>query len=203
MSTLVVSDRHIDFFVRCVEFEVNARLCRLADYDSLESKIINESGILSTDSLDNLKLELSVDYDDGENNDDLVLCASVFVSFNEKHFSFIDTLIIGVFSDGNTEFTMNVDYLKELRNFLVDIQSQSFHKCDTAFCYSLAEYERKCQECFKYHTTIEEACPVCLENEGHFVQLSCSHTIHFACAMQLRQKKCPLCRSKLVVSKNI
>ena len=42
-------------------------------------------------------------------------------------------------------------------------------------------------------------CPVCLEDLGcsHcFSLLSCGHYLHAGCLVQLRQAKCPVCRSE-------
>lgn len=37
-------------------------------------------------------------------------------------------------------------------------------------------------------------CPVCLEDEGDMLRLSCSHYIHDECSMGLTSSTCPICR---------
>lgn len=84
-----------------------------------------------------------------------------------------------------------------------DIRAQINTFCARAFllcrCDSLAiaRLDNRCMDCFLYHyqRTDNDCCPVCLEDEGRWVQLSCSHVIHTYCWARTSGRKCPVCRA--------
>jgi hypothetical protein len=67
------------------------------------------------------------------------------------------------------------------------------------FCISCRDYlgdGEKC-ECTTYSVPHEETCPICLTNEtNRWCMLPCKHEFHHACIQRLKEKKCPLCRTK-------
>lgn len=99
-----------------------------------------------------------------------------------------------------------------LRQRLVEACQQTYTLCR---CGDQAGYEGdvkvlggKCVHCFIYgHTrTDHDVCPICLENEGIWVQLSCGHILHPYCFWKipgtvptcLREASgpCPMCRQR-------
>jgi hypothetical protein len=53
-----------------------------------------------------------------------------------------------------------------------------------------------CKNCFLYDYEHEEDCCVCLQNGRRWVELECGHLLHFNCRREIKNKKCPLCRTK-------
>lgn len=50
----------------------------------------------------------------------------------------------------------------------------------------------------KIISVFQDKCPVCLDDDGDFFKLSCSHTIHLVCSEGLVEAKCPICREKIL-----
>jgi len=64
----------------------------------------------------------------------------------------------------------------------------------------------RCEDCFVFSfRRFDDRCAICLENEGRWIQLSCSHVIHVHCWNDLQQTTksanravnclCPVCRA--------
>lgn len=43
----------------------------------------------------------------------------------------------------------------------------------------------------------DNICPICFENTGTLLKLSCSHCIHVSCAVGLTNRQCPYCRTNV------
>jgi len=71
-------------------------------------------------------------------------------------------------------------------------------------CYCGQHLEAKegwCHMCYIHRYEREEACCICMENEGRWVKLGCGHAIHRHCWGNLcTSSSCPLCRQPIVVS---
>jgi len=59
----------------------------------------------------------------------------------------------------------------------------------------------QCVDCFVYHhkRTDNDRCPICLEDEGRWVQLPCSHILHTFCWQRVPGSQCPICRASIDV----
>lgn len=92
------------------------------------------------------------------------------------------------------EFTKTTDKAK-LFEWIESIPD-SFQICSCGF--ELVKRDEWCTMCyiFRYERTEEEggACCVCLENEGRWIKLTCSHILHKSCYNNLMKPQCPLCR---------
>jgi len=72
-------------------------------------------------------------------------------------------------------------------------------------CYCGQHLEAKegwCHMCYIHrYERPDEACCICMENEGRWVKLGCGHAIHRHCWGNLcTSSSCPLCRTPIVMS---
>jgi hypothetical protein len=61
----------------------------------------------------------------------------------------------------------------------------------------------QCENCYTYNYVNEENCSICMENNYIWCSLSCGHKFHTFCIQKVENKKCPLCRAKFVMVKQI
>lgn len=57
-----------------------------------------------------------------------------------------------------------------------------------------------CHMCSVMMTTLDETCPVCLDDarkEAVWVRTECGHSYHHECLARVKDKKCPMCRKVL------
>ena len=61
----------------------------------------------------------------------------------------------------------------------------------------------QCEGCYTYNYINEDNCSICMENHYVWCELACGHKFHTACIRKVESKKCPLCRAKFVMIKQI
>jgi hypothetical protein len=88
-----------------------------------------------------------------------------------------------------------------------NVRAQIDHFCSMEFLVCTCDNRgikrlgNQCMDCFVYHyrRTDNDCCPICLEDEGRWVQLSCSHILHTVCWQRMPGNKCPVCRTTIDV----
>jgi hypothetical protein len=89
---------------------------------------------------------------------------------------------------------------ENVRSQITDFCSTEFLVC-TCDNRGVKRLGNRCMDCFVYHyrRVDNDCCPICLENEGRWIQLSCSHILHTFCWQRMPGNKCPVCRAVIDV----
>lgn len=71
---------------------------------------------------------------------------------------------------------------------------------DESYCWSHVDqqsnsYTTVCASSESIQEAYNDTCPICLENTGHMILLSCNHNIHEECVLGLTSLECPICRN--------
>jgi hypothetical protein len=106
---------------------------------------------------------------------------------------------------GNMQIECSIPVLNEKTQFEEipeNVESRINAFCAESFCLcscnSLGQKRLNylCAECFTFwYKRTDDCCPICLEDEGRWIKLSCTHVVHVGCMKNLKEKKCPVCRS--------
>lgn len=84
-----------------------------------------------------------------------------------------------------------------VRGLIDEFCSRTFYVCK---CGALAfpRLDLRCIDCYTYwfKRTDNDVCPVCLEDEGRWIQLGCKHVLHLGCWSRTPGVYCPLCRTR-------
>lgn len=88
------------------------------------------------------------------------------------------------------------DTKEELLEEISLIKGKTFLLCKCE--QDVAVKDKWCKTCYIHRHVRGEDCPICMEDEGVWIELTCKHQFHLSCYTKFRKfRKCPLCRCEI------
>lgn len=195
------TERLANFFIRVIDIRFEDIEQDSAEFDKERDKFIRNS----TDD-NHTKFHSHVDFDDN-------FGMKIYFQFKENENFDDDDEDIPYYDYSDINILFKI-YYKQIPFFeysancgegwrpqIIDaVQKYISCKCLQA----LTKKDGWCVNCYPYVIKQDDICPVCLENEGVWIQYSkCGHKVHYYCHKNLLRQpgptKCPMCRVEVGV----
>jgi hypothetical protein len=142
----------------------------------------------------NIERKYDCDYDDDDDHDHDLCCVGHEIDFDLR---LKDMFLSSKYLYKENGFS-NIEYIFDEFSKWINGLEKTYQVCKCQRKLSLLD--GFCESCYPYVKKGDDNCSICLENDDNvWVELKhCKHKFHIGCWNNVKELKCPLCRTECV-----